>query len=161
MRTLRLILAGVILVSGGNRLKADDSFTCPVTKASEQTFVPPAPWEPNGPWFGTEKLWTRVQMWEFWRRDQLGYYVPKLAWFSSTFDWTPEHWPKGSSLLTMTGRRLDGPSKPLIFDGANNAYVPDEGPFITTSAHLPTAGCWEITGHYKDENLTFVVKIGL
>ncbi len=159
MLALRLIVAAVFLISGGNQLKANDSSTCPVTKASEQTFVPPAIWG-AGPWFGTEKLWTRVQMWEHWRKDQLGYYVPKLAWFGSTFDWTPEHWPKERSLLTITGRRLDGPSKLLIFEGANDAYAPGEGPFITASAHLPTAGCWEITGHYKGENLTFVVKIG-
>src|SRR5215467_384784 len=93
---LRLIVAAVI-ISGGNQLKADDSFTCPVTKVSEQTFVPPGSWGP-GPWFGTEKLWTRVQMWEFWREDQLGYFVPKLAWFSSTFDWTTEHWGSEPSL---------------------------------------------------------------
>jgi hypothetical protein len=154
--TLRLIVAAVFLISGGNQLKADDSFTCPVTKASEQTFVSPALWG-AGPWFGTEKLWTRIEMWEHWRKDELGYYVPKLAWFSSTFDWTPEHWPK-ERLLTITGRRLDGPSKPLIFETASNAYMPGR-PFITASVHLPTAGCWEITGHSKGENLTFVVKI--
>ena len=155
MLTLRLIVAAVFLFSGGNQLKADDSFTCPVTKASEHTFVPPALWG-VGPWFGTEKLWTRVEMWEHWRKDELGYYVPKLAWFSSTFDWTPEHWPK-EHLLTITGRRLDGPSKPLIFETAE-AYMPGR-PFITAGVHLPTAGCWEITGHSKGENLTFVVKI--
>ena len=156
MLTLRLIVAAVFLFSGGNQLKADDSFTCPVTKVSEQTFVPPAPWG-VGSWYGTEKLWTRVEMWEHWRKDELGYYVPKLAWFSSTFDWTPEHWPK-EHLLTITGRRLDGPSKPLIFETANNAYMPGR-PFITASVHLPIAGCWEIIGHSKGENLTFVVKI--
>ena len=73
MLTLRLIVAAVFLISGGNQLKADDSFTCPVTKASEQTFVPPALWG-AGPWFGTEKLWTRIEMWEHWRKDELGYW---------------------------------------------------------------------------------------
>jgi hypothetical protein len=159
MQTFRLIVAVVVLISGGNQLKADDSFECPVTKPSEQTFSPLPLWG-DGPWFGTEKLWTRVQMWEYWRKDELGYNVPKLAWFSTSFDWTPERWPKGPSLLTITGRRLDGPSKPVIFDVANNAYAPGAGPFITASVHVPIAGCWEITGNYKRENLTFVVKIG-
>jgi hypothetical protein len=157
MHTLRPIVAAAFLISAGNPLTADDSFTCPVTKTSEQTFVPPALWG-AGPWFGTGKLWTRVEMWEHWRNDEVGYYVPKLAWFSSTFDWTLEHWSH-ERLLTITGRRLDGPSKPLIFDGASNAYMPGR-PFITASVHLPTAGCWEITGHSRGENLTFVVKIG-
>jgi hypothetical protein len=159
MLALRLIVAAVFLISAGNQLKANDSSMCPVTNASEQTFVPAAHWGP-GPWFGTEKLWTRIQMWEYWQKDELGYYVPKLAWFSSAFDWTPEHLRKGPTPLTITGRRLDGPSKPLIFYGPFNAYVPGEGPFITAAVHLPTAGCWEITGHYKGENITFVVKIG-
>jgi hypothetical protein len=157
MLTLRPIVAAVFLISGANPLTADDAFACPVTKTSEQTFVPPALWG-AGPWFGTAKLWTRVEMWEHWRKDELGYYVPKLAWFSSTFDWTPEHWSH-ERLLTITGRRLDGPSKPLIFDGASNAYIPGR-PFITASVHLPAAGCWEITGHSRGEDLTFVVKIG-
>lgn len=99
-------------------------------------------------------------MWEWWTKGRLGYDIPKLAWFSSAFDCSPQHWSKGPSLLTITGRHLDGPSEPLIFEGANNAYIPDKGPFITASVHVPTAGCWEITGHYKGENLTFVVKIG-
>jgi hypothetical protein len=152
MLTFRLIVGAVFLVAGANQLKADDSFTCPVTKASEQTF---ALWG-AGPWFGTEKLWTRVEYWEHWQKDELGYYVPKVAWFSKTFDWTPEHWPH-ERLLTIRGR-LDGPSKPLTFEGANNAYIPGK-PFITASVHVPTAGCWEITGRSKGENMTFVVKI--
>ena len=158
MLTLRLTVAAAFLISGGNQLKADHSFTCPVTKLSEQTFVPPAPWGDGGHWFGTEKLWTGVDMyWGHWFKDEQGYYVPKTAWFSSTFDWTLERWSH-ERLLTITGRRLDGPSKPLIFDGASNAYMPGR-PFITASAHLPTAGCREITGHSNGENLTFVVKI--
>jgi hypothetical protein len=161
LRFLAAVIALTAVPVVLNRARASDESVCPVTRESDQIFIPPAPWEPKGPWFGTEKLWTRVQMWKNgWQKDAGGYEIPKLAWFSSQFDWTPEHWPNGPNPLTITGRRLDGPSEPLTFHGANSAYIPGKGPFTTASAHVPSAGCWEITGHYKEQDLRFVVKIG-
>src|SRR5258708_6352933 len=101
MLKLRVVAAAVIFISGRSQLKANEPFTCPVTKASKQTFVPPSPGDTG--WLGTEKLRTRIEYWEHWRTDELGYFVPKIAWFGNTFDWTPERWPH-ERLLTITGR---------------------------------------------------------
>jgi hypothetical protein len=62
--------------------------------------------------------------------------------------------------LTIDGRRLDALAPPLRAD------IPccygDIG-FQATALIFATPGCWEVTGHVGDANLTFitnVVKIG-
>jgi hypothetical protein len=30
---------------------------------------------------------------------------------------------------------------------------------MMTGIDIPTAGCWEITGHYNDHDLTFIVSV--
>jgi hypothetical protein len=144
----------IALAFGANQSNADEKFTCPVTKPSDPPFVPPGRW-PSQPWIGTEKLWTMLSFWGKVERDNLGHEVPKISWWSAGYDWQKEPNPS----LTITGRRLDGPSAPLIFDGVSNAYIEGRGSFMPSSVHLPTLGCWEITGHYKGTDLTFVVKV--
>jgi len=162
MRTRGLAFAvplavATVLILSGNLSRADDSFTCPVTKIPDPPFVPPAPWIARDYWYGTEKLWTLLDpgRWEAREDSDRGYKVPKIVWWSRAYDWKKEPNPA----LTITGRRLDGPSAPLIFDGANNAYIEGRGSFMTSSVHLPTLGCWEVTAHYKGTDLTFVVKV--
>jgi hypothetical protein len=155
--TALLIPLAPILLSGGKQLQAADSFTCPVTKPIESPS--PAPFSSaSGKWFGTDKLWTRIEpgRWGARLHTDLGFKQPKIVWFSSGYDSQQEPHPS----LTITGRRLDGPSAPLIFHGANNAFIPGKGSFIPSSVTLPTLGCWEITGHYKGQDVTFVVRIG-
>jgi len=61
--------------------------------------------------------------------------------------------------LTITGRRLDASAPPLLSDKASNGWVKPEQPFMVTGINFPTLGCWEITAHYEDEELTFVVLV--
>jgi len=153
------VLSVPLLLLAGTPLRADSSFNCPVTKPLES--ASPAPFsDSRGKWFGTEKLWTLIdERWGIRFHTDVGYEQRKIVWFSSDYDWKMKTMP-----LTITGRRLDGPSTPLIFDGASNAFISDKGSFIVSALTLPTLGCWEITGHYKSQeltqNLTFVVKIG-
>src|SRR5580692_5929743 len=55
-----LAVAAVLTFSGAQS-RADDSFTCPVTKLPDPRFVPPAPWLARDSWFGSEKLWTLLE----------------------------------------------------------------------------------------------------
>ena len=147
-----------ILLLAGRQLRADDSFTCPVTKPLESASPAPCS-ESSGKWVGTEKLWALIdERWGTRFHTDLGFEQRKIVWFSSAYDW------KKKMPLTITGRRLDGPSAPLIFDFASNAFISGKGYFIVSALTLPTMGCWEITGHYKSQELsqelTFVVKIG-
>jgi len=57
--------------------------------------------------------------------------------------------------LTIEGRRLSGPAKPL------RAFIPPYGDrgFQVSALIFPDAGCWEVTGRMREESLTFVVLV--
>jgi hypothetical protein len=141
--------------------------SCPVTKPYQRSiFVPPSPYraKPSAGdfWFGSDTLWTALPINGTWRG--LPHYTPsdpsfrqKLLFGRQGYDWHTEPQPK----LTVTGKRLDSPAPPLLSDQANNGWVRPDQPFIVTGINFPTLGCWEITGHYRDDKLTFVVWVAL
>jgi hypothetical protein len=138
--------------------------TCPVTQPPKPAFVPPPPYPEPTPaglfWFGTDKLWTLLgcQTW-----SHLPHYTPddprfrqKLFWWRSGFN--PRNEPQPA--LSVTGKRLDAPAPPLDSDQHANAGWQDRRrPFIVTGIFLPTLGCWEITGRYGEETVSFVVWV--
>ena len=107
-----------------------------------RVFVPPSSYESNAGagtlWFGTDRLWTNLPANGTWRG--LGHY-------------TPEPQPN----LKVTGRRLDAQAAPLMADRVNN--VASEPAALVVGINFPTLGCWEITGRYRDDTLTFVVWV--
>ena len=138
--------------------------SCPVTKPN-QPFVPPAPY-PAQPslgrfWFGTDRLWTAIPVSGTW--SGLPHYTPtdptyrqKLPFGRQGYDPHTEPLPD----LTVTGRRIDGPAGPLQSDGrGNGSWTRDDQFFIMTGINFPTLGCWEITGRYESDELTFVVWV--
>lgn len=139
--------------------------SCPVTKPYQTSlFVPPLPYRAKAPtgtfWFGTDRLWTQLPVTGTWRG--LPHYTPndptfrqKLFFGREGYDWHTEPEPR----LTVTGKRLDSPAPPLLSDQANNGWVKPEQQFMVTGINFPTLGCWEITGRYQDDKLTFVVWV--
>jgi hypothetical protein len=139
--------------------------TCPVTKPYQTSlFVPPFPYPAKAPvgwfWFGTDRLWTQLPANGIW--SGLGHSTPddptfgqKLAFGRQDYDALKEPRPK----LRVTGRRLDAPAPPLVSAKATNGWVQRNQPFMVTGVNLPTLGCWEITAHYEDDELTFVVWV--
>jgi hypothetical protein len=137
--------------------------SCPITKPSDPPFVPPVPLQASGAtWIGSAKLWTFVPADGVWRA--LPHYTPedsryrqKVFWWSERFDWRTENPPD----LTITGQRLDGASIPLSSDpNANAGWTNDRNhPFMVDGIFIPTLGCWKITGHYKNEELSYVVWV--
>ncbi len=132
-------------------------FACPVTRGP--VFTPPSPFtraHRGAMYFGTEALWTAVEPeWSALPHSKEGY-RQKIAWWSMGYDWTREPQPA----LTITGRRLDAPATPLLQDDrANGSHSDVTGSFIMTGVNVPTEGCWEITGHYKGQDLKFVVLV--
>jgi hypothetical protein len=139
--------------------------TCPVTKPYQTSlFVPPFPYPAKAPvgwfWFGTDRLWTQLPANGIW--SGLGHSTPddptfgqKLAFGRQGYDALKEPRPK----LRVTGRRLDAPAPPLLSAKATNGWVQRDQPFMVTGVNLPTLGCWEITAHYEDDELTFVVWV--
>ncbi len=146
--------------------------SCPVTSRTAKAFMPPAPYpteiSENSFWLGTEKLWTSLvepTIWH-WAPRQPGHereaqpLTAKMFWGRAGYDWRSEPYPK----LSITGRRLDGPAPPLVlleFNGghATNAILGEKIGAMVTGFYVPTPGCWEITGDYLGDKLSFVVWV--
>jgi hypothetical protein len=130
--------------------------TCPVTKLPSQPFVPPSPYPvelgAGQFWFGTKKVWTNLPIEGTWKGLR-----QKIFWWHEGYDWRGENPPQ----LTVTGRRLDGKVPLLEPVHANAGWTNDVNhPFMVVAFDVPTFGCWEITGDYKGDRLTFVVWVG-
>lgn len=95
--------------------------------------------DPNGTWYHLP-------------HDATGY-SQKVFWWRKGYDAVAEPKP----LLTVTGRQLDGTAS-LQSSDATNAMA-DFGSAMLAGVDVPTLGCWEITGHYKGHDLSFVVWV--
>src|SRR5262245_28894115 len=139
--------------------------SCPTTTPPSETFVPPTPYPTQLPsdsfWLGSEKLWTSRNksglLRGYWRTDrEIGkhkIYSEKVFWWRKGYDWRAENPPQ----LKVSGRRLDAPAAPFYVDHAYVANITI--PAMLTVIGIPTPGCWEITGDYKGDKLSFVVWV--
>lgn len=138
--------------------------SCPLTLPPAVTFTPPGEQEmgknDNSFWLGTEKLWIALpksgHVWG-WAPRPPGHehdLTAKIFWGSVDFDYHR----KEDYSLKVTGRRLDGDAPPLVVDKVTNAlFVPHAA--MLTGVIVPAPGCWEITGDYKGEKLSFIVWV--
>lgn len=135
--------------------------SCSVTRAPAIPFTPPGEHKMGKNdtdfWLGTEKLWIALpKSGEVWgwlpRAPGKPDLTAKIFWGSVDFDYHK----KEDYELMVTGRRLDGDAPPLLVDKVTNAlFVPHAA--MLTGVYVPTPGCWEITGAYKGQTLSFVV----
>jgi len=165
-------LAAILESAVGRSPNSADS--CPVTKPPLMAFIPPSPYPAEQPassfWFDTEKLWTNLLMDGTWKglpvwtaaeqaaeddsyRPTGPAFRNKLVWWYEGYDWRID------DPLTVTGKRLDAPAPPL-YGRANNGWTNDSHhPFMVAGIFLPTLGCWQITGDYKGDRLSFIVLV--
>ena len=136
---------------------------CPVTTSANVSFKAPEPFSPIAPWegifwYGSENLWTALDTNGVWSKlpENPDGYGQKIMWWSSLYSLKDELEPE----LIVSGRRLDGEAEPLRFYGATNAMADDIGEAMLTGVEIPTLGCWEITGQYKESEISFVVWVG-
>ncbi len=140
--------------------------TCPITQPPFKEFVPPEPYptkiSSNDFWLGSDKLWTsrsKNGLWHgYWTTDAASgvkrkVYFDKVFWWRTGYDWRAENPPQ----LRVSGRRLDAPAAPFYVDHADPAFV--KNPAMLTGIDIPTVGCWEITGDYPGDRLSFVVWV--
>ena len=142
------------------------SAQCLTTFPPNPPFVPPEPYlqqtQANGMfWYGTDALWTDLSIngkWEMRNNVANGKgYTTKLTFWSRDFDGREELEPK----LIVTGKRLDGDAPSVAVAYANAVFVTGPMPAaMMTGIDIPTAGCWELTAHYKGHTLTFIVSVG-
>jgi hypothetical protein len=80
----------------------------------------------------------------------------KTGWGSVDFDLNKEPYPD----LKVTGRRLDGDARPLLTTEVTNATGPtNDNAEMAVGVYVPTPGCWEITGEYRGQKLSYVVWV--
>jgi cytochrome c2 len=145
---------------------------CPVSQPSDPPFRPPEPALSEEDellaapalgsleayfWYGSDSLWTQLRRDGVWRdlpRSDGGY-VQKIFFASEGYNWREEPLPS----LTVSGRRLDVAGLAFEELEATNGFHPEVGSFMLVGVDIPTAGCWEITGHYQGQALSFVVWV--
>jgi hypothetical protein len=133
--------------------------SCPVTLPADSPFTPPPPYPPVAPnankfWYGTDSLWLMLPADGQWRQLAYG---EKVFWWREGYNGSEEQQPE----LAMTARRLDGPAPLVAIEPpATNAYHPDFHWAMLTGLRLPEYGCWQITGHYQEHVLSFIVWVG-
>ena len=136
---------------------------CPVTRPPNPPFIPPEPWpaqppgQVSGPdtyqfWYGSPELWTALPKDGSW--PQLGR-GEKFWWWSERFDVNEDDTPD----LVVTARRLDGEAPEFSEDHATNGYHHTFHWAMLVVVELPTPGCWEVTGVYKEQALSIVVWV--
>jgi hypothetical protein len=141
------------------------SASCPITHPPAPPFVPPKPYPrepgPGAFWFGSEKLWTVLYNegkwgWAPHRPGHENDLTQKLTWWRKGFN------PRmgGRPPLGVTGKRLDGAAPPLDVSSASPSYHEAWKTFLIMGVYVPEPGCWEFTGDYHEDKLTFVVRVG-
>jgi hypothetical protein len=147
--------------------------TCSVTKPYQTSlFVPSPPYEAKTVktqfWFGTDRLWTNLPIDGIWKGLPLDTtarhptFGQKLFWWRQGYNARAEPQPN----LIVTGKRLGHPTTPLEvspvtpleISRATNAFAAPRSAMLV-GLGFPTVGCWQITGRYEDDELTFVIWV--
>jgi hypothetical protein len=114
----------------------------------------------GGVWYGTEKLWTVLPRDGIWRGS--GPAGPYHFAYDNKLPWGRSNPPfrRSDDPLTVTGKRLDGPGPVFTEIFESSGFGPDySGEGIMGGIAIPVFGCWQITGRYKDTDLTFTVRV--
>lgn len=139
---------------------------CRVTLPADGVFEPRSTvftWPSRTPehfLFGTAGLFTWLPADGTWRGLVPGKpyefaYGDKLPWFHTHAPSSEKDGP-----LTVTGKRLDGPGPSFIETFESIAFHGHDGiAMIMGGISIPVFGCWEIIGHYRDEELAFTVWV--
>jgi hypothetical protein len=163
----------VIAQQSGTKKPESGPGTCPVTRPYQTSlFIPPAPYAAkpgNGRfWFGTDRLWTSLPVTGMLKglpedtTSSHPTFSEKLFWWRQGYDAHAEPRPK----LIVTGKLLDSPAPrlevypvtPLEVSPATNAFAAPRSAMLV-GVGFPTVGCWQITGRYEDDELTFVIWV--
>jgi len=161
-----LFIPHAILAQQSGTTKLDSvPETCPVTKPYQTSlFVPPPPYTAKVGrerfWFGTDRLWTNLPVNGMLKGLPVDTssahptFSEKLFWWRQGYDGRAKPRPK----LTVTGKRIDFPAPPLEVSPPTTAIMGNRSAMLV-GIGFPTVGCWQITGRYEDDELTFVIWV--
>jgi hypothetical protein len=149
MKTVLAVLAlTAVLLSPASAVA---EFTCPRT-IGYGSLGPPLPKSEN--WYGTDALAVQLPRTGAWPITAPGALIAvKLFWWSAGFR------PGMESNLNVTIRELGGAEVTAVISKPTSAHAASLGGWtMLTGLDFPEAGCWEITGEYLGQSLTFVVE---
>jgi len=127
---------------------------CPVTRPmtdASPPALPPLPVPYIHGWYGNAALWVGVPTGGVLSAMR-PYGTPWPHEWGTKFPW----WRVLAGKLTITARRLDGPSAGF------HAEVPDgygATGFVPSGLIWPAPGCWQVTGTVAGRSLTFVTRV--
>jgi hypothetical protein len=166
MRMTATFVASLALVALEQAGAADQKQTpipesCPVTRSTpENRFTPPPPHEaakPSDPmfWYGSDALYVFLSSDGRWR----GITSPtgtrnKSFWYRKDPEWLEEF----PYQLKITAKRIDADGSMITFPRVNNAIMGKEVAMLTM-LELPERGCWQVTGNYKSDHLSWVTWV--
>lgn len=152
MRKPILIAVCLLLALPVERAFARLVSECPVTQAAPEWPGPPLPGSQNV--YGNEALAVTVPANGIWPTTRVG---ARLA--VKVFWWSTGYRPGMEANLRVEIRNLDGGPNDAVVSAPTSAHNEDSlgGWAMLTGINFPSAGCWEITGEYLGEVLTFVV----
>jgi len=139
---------------------------CRVTLPADGVFAPPSTVSvgpsrtPDRFFFGTEGLWTVLPADGTLRGS--GPEKPGDFAYSDKFSWFRTGAPFGEQdgPVSLKGKRLDGPAPSFIATHDSISYPGKDGnAMIVMGMDVPVFGCWEFTGHYKDQDVTFTIWV--
>ncbi len=105
---------------------------------------------------GLQVFISQEGIWDMLPPGREGGYGQKIFWKFPGYVWTEEQTPD----LDIVAEQLDGDGYFVQTEPATNAFADSlHGSSILTGVEFPQAGCWQITGEYRDATLTFVAWI--
>lgn len=149
MKAMLAALAFAVVLLGPASAAAE--FTCPRT-VGRTALEPPLPKSEN--WYGSEALAVQLPPAGTWPTTASGALIAvKLLWWSAGFRSGME------SNLNVTIRELSGAKVTAAISKPTNAHAASLGGWtMLTGIDFPQPGCWEITGRYLGQSLSFVVE---
>ena len=139
------------LLSTGQAL-SDSASDCPITLGAGEFLGPPFPESEH--WYGSESLAVMVPGAQAW-----GTTGPKALIAVKLFWWSAGFKPGMESNLKVSIRDLNGNSNDAVVSKPTNANAESLGGWtMLTGIDFPSEGCWEITGEYLGQFLTFVAE---
>lgn len=157
--SLVLFAGSSVLLATSHSVVADES--CPRTIGADRVFA--EPWPQAKTWFGSESLAVMLPKDGVWPTTVPGHLIAvKLFWYSKEFQAVADQGFGSGSHLGFNARikRLDSGPADAEISGPNWAGQGGLGDnwTILTGVDFQSAGCWEITGEYRDQSLSFVVE---
>jgi hypothetical protein len=143
-------MLGFFLVHGA--AVADMATQCPINYPTDRLLGPDYP--ASGNWFGSDELAVNLPNYGIWSVTKKDHLIAiKLFWRSAGFE------PGMEKGLDVSVRNVNDPVHTAVVTPPTNAYAPDLGGWaMLVGIDFQGTGCWEITGTYEEQTLSFVVQ---